>query len=373
MIFVATALLSHVLRVPRWLATLLGSVLVVWQTMTALPDNVDLVGPADGFGGLAFWEIHVEWVDLTAPLFGLVVLLTSLTLLDRISLEALSRRAALVTQMRFAVTLQDLRTVMLLRRQLSHERSRARPWIARRRHSGRRAEWQRAWHGLLRFPGARLIRITVLTILIGATSALVLDGTAPLIVVAGFIAFVIGLELTEPLAQEIDHGDLTDRWPIERGQVYLGLLAAPLIASVPLAIVASVVIGVVGDDSWAVAAIVGLPALLAGIAGAAVSVVSGAPDPVTSVARDATLPPEIAGTANVVKAIWPIAIAVTGQIPILVAETARESGAGAEAAALRGAIFTLLIVFLVAGWIHRRDAIRTWIDNARRESRGVRT
>ena len=373
LIFVAMALLSHVLRVPRWLATLLGSVLVVWQTMTALPDNVDLVGPADGFGGLAFWEIHVEWVDLTAPLFGLVVLLTSLTLLDRISLEALSRRAALVTQMRFAVTLQDLRTVMLLRRQLSHERSRARPWIARRRHSGRRAEWQRAWHGLLRFPGARLIRITVLTVLIGATSALVLDGTAPLIVVAGFIAFVIGLELTEPLAQEIDHGDLTDRWPIERGQVYLGLLAAPLIASVPLAIVASVVIGVVGDDSWAVAAIVGLPALLAGIAGAAVSVVSGAPDPVTSVARDATLPPEIAGTANVVKAIWPIAIAVTGQIPILVAETARESGAGAEAAALRGAIFTLLIVFLVAGWIHRRDAIRTWIDNARRESRGVRT
>jgi hypothetical protein len=122
-----------------------------------------------------------------------------------------------------------------------------------------------------------------------------------------------------------------------------------------------------------VAAVVGVPAIVAGVAGAAVSVVSGAPDPVTSVARDATLPPEIAGTANVVKAIWPIAIAFTGQVPILVAETARQSGSGPEAAALRGAIFTLLVVGLVGGWIHRRDDIRAWIDRARHESRGVRT
>ena len=372
-LFVAAALVAHASRAPRWLATVLGSLVVVWQTSSALPDNVDVVGPADGFGGLALWEIHVEWIDLTAPLFGLVLLAIGFVVLDRISLEALSRRAALVTQMRFAVTLQDLRTVMLLRRQLSHERSRSRPWIGRRRDSGRRAEWQRAWHGLLRFPGARLIRIVVLTLFVGAASALAFDGTAPLAIVSGFVSFVIGLELTEPLAQEIDHGDLTDRWPHERGQVYLGLLAAPLTASLPLAVLVAAVIGVLGDGEWGVAAIVSVPTVVAGLAGAAVSVVSGAPDPVTSVARDATLPPEIAGTANVVKAIWPIAIAIAGQIPILVAESARESGSGPEAAGLRAAIFTLLVIGLVGGWIHRRDAIRAWIDRARQESRGVRT
>ena len=372
-VFVASALVAHALRVPRWLTTVIGALLLLWQALSATPDNVDVVGPADGFGGLAFWEIHVEWIDLTAPLFGLLLATVGFALLGRMSLEALTRRAALVTQMRFAVTLQDLRTVMLLRRQLSHERSRSRPWIIRRRNSGRRADWQRAWQGLLRFPGSRLIRIAVLSILVGATSALVFDGTAPLAVVAGFVSFVIGLELTEPLAQEIDHGDLTDRWPVERGQTYLGLLAAPLVASIPLGIVVAMTLGVVGDRAWAVAAVVGVPAIVAGVAGAAVSVVSGAPDPVTSVARDATLPPEIAGTANVVKAIWPIAIAFTGQVPILVAETARQSGSGPEAAALRGAIFTLLVVGLVGGWIHRRDDIRAWIDRARHESRGVRT
>jgi thiosulfate/3-mercaptopyruvate sulfurtransferase len=373
LVFVAAALVAHTLRAPRWLATVLGSLLVAWQTVSALPDNVNLVGPADGFGGLAFWEIHVEWIDVTAPLFGLLLLTTGLLLLGRVSLEALSRRAVLVSQMRFAVTLQDLRTVMLLRRQLSHERSRARPWIGRRRNSGSRAEWQRSWHGLLRFPGARVVRIVVLTMIVGATSSLVFDGTAPLAIVAGFVSFVIGLELTEPLAQEIDHGDLTDRWPIERGQIHLGLLAAPLAASLPLAVVTAVVLGLIGDDAWTVAVVVGLPTVVAGVAGAAVSVVSGAPDPVTSVARDATLPPEIAGTANIVKAIWPIAITMTGQIPIVVAETARQSGSGPEAAALRGSIFTMLVVGLVGGWIHRRDAIRAWVDRARQESRGVRT
>ncbi len=372
-LFVAAALVAHASRQPGWLATIFGSLLVAWQTVSALPENVNVVGPADGFGGLAFWEIHVEWIDLTAPVFSLVLLGIGLVALERISLEALARRAALVTQMRFAVTLQDLRTVMLLRRQLSHERSRSRPWIVRRRNSGRRTEWQRAWHGLLRFPGTRLIRIVVLTLIVGAAGALAYDGTAPLAVVAGFVSFVIGLELTEPLAQEIDHGDLTDRWPIERGQVYLGLLAAPVVASLSLALVVATLFGVVADGAWSVAVIVSIPAVVAGVAGAAISVVSGAPDPVTSVARDATLPPEIAGTANVVKAIWPIAIAVTGQVPILIAETARESGSGPEAAALRAAIFTVLVIGLVGGWIHRRDAIREWIDRARQESRGVRT
>ena len=47
------------------------------------------------------------------------------------SLEAAERRTELVGQLRFAVTLQDLRTVLVLRRQLAQERPRSRPWIRR--------------------------------------------------------------------------------------------------------------------------------------------------------------------------------------------------------------------------------------------------
>ena len=373
LVFVSSALVVHAMRVPRLVTTVLGASLIVWQVWSALPERVDTIGPADAFGGLAFWEIHVEWIDLVAPAAGLVLLVVGLLMLGRLSMESLSRRSALVSQMRFAVTLQDLRTVMLLRRQLSHERSRSRPWIRRRRGGGRSAEWQRAWQGLFRFPGARVVRTIVLAIAVGLAGGVVFDGTAPLVIVGGFVSFVIGLELTEPLAQEIDHGDLTDRRPVHRGDTYVRLLYAPLVASIPFAALSGLALALTSDDAWSVAAIVCIPSIVAGVAGAAVSVVSGAPDPLNSVARDATLPPEIAGTANVIKAIWPIAIAISGQIPLLVAESARESGSGADATAARGAIFSLLIVGLVVGWIHRRDVIRAWIERAREESRGART
>ena len=371
-LYVGSALVAHALRIPRWIVTGLGTGLVVWQFVSALPDRVDTVGPADSFGGLAFWEIRVEWIDVVAPIFSVVLLMVGLNSLGRFSVEALSRRAALVTQLRFAVTLQDLRTVMLLRRQLSHERSRRRPWIRRTRGSGPNGEWQRAWHGILRFPGARLVRTAALAVVAGAAVGGAMNGTAPLAVVAGFVSFVIGLELIEPLAQEVDHGDLTDRLPVERGETYLRLLVVPLLVSIPFAVMAGVTTGLVGDDAWSVAVISSVPALLAGLAGAAVNVVTGAPDPITTISRDATLPPEIAGTANVIKAIWPIAIAISGQVPILVAEAARETGSGAEAAAVRGAIFTVLVIGVVAAWIHRRDAVRAWLERAREESQRSR-
>ena len=371
LLHVASALVAHSLRVPRWTTTAIGSTLVVWQFFSALPEHTDTIGPADAFGGLAFWEIRVQWIDLVAPVVSIALLGIGLGTLGRFSVEALSRRAALVSQLRFAVTLQDLRTVMLLRRQLSHERSRARPWIRRRSGRGANAEWQRAWHGLLRFPGARIVRTSVLAMIAGAAAGAVMNGSAPLVALAGFMTFVIGLELTEPLAQEVDHGDLTDRIPTERGMTYLRLLSAPLVASLPVAALVFVAFGIVSGE-WTVAAIACTPAVAAGLAGAAVNIVSGAPDPITSIARDATLPPEIAGTANVIKALWPIAIAVAGQVPILVAESARESGSGAEAAATRGAIFVVLVIGLVGAWIHRRDAIRSWVERARQESQSSR-
>ena len=47
-----------------------------------------------------------------------------------LSLEAAERRTSLVGQLKFAVTLQDLRTVLVLRRQLAMELPRSRPWIS---------------------------------------------------------------------------------------------------------------------------------------------------------------------------------------------------------------------------------------------------
>ena len=71
--------------------------------------------------------------------------------------EPLVRRGDLVSQLRFAVTMQDLRTVVLLRRQLRGEQPRDPPWFglrptltaARRQ----RAIWQRGLAGPAALPG----------------------------------------------------------------------------------------------------------------------------------------------------------------------------------------------------------------------------
>ena len=65
------------------------------------------------------------------------------------------RRAGLVAQLRFAVTLQDIRTVVLLRRQLSQETPRNRPWIPMKRGGRLPPIWRRDWQSYFRFPLVR--------------------------------------------------------------------------------------------------------------------------------------------------------------------------------------------------------------------------
>jgi len=289
----------------------------------------------------------------------MAVLFIGFLMLGRQSLEAQSRRAALVTQLRFAVTLQDLRTVLIIRRQLGHEQSRRRPWIRTKQGHGSYVEWQRTMHGLLRFPLSRILRVVSLSIVAGFAGLGVLEGTVPLAIVGGVAFFLIGLEMLEPLAQEIDHGDRTDGYPVERGPMYLRLTHASLALSIPLAAIWIATIGTFHAQWWAVAGIGVLPAVTAGLAGAAINIVSGAPDPVASSAQSNLMPPEVAGTANVIKAMWPVVVAVTGQIPLVAAQGAAERGQGPEAAAVRSAIAIVLVCGLVAAWIHRRDASRT--------------
>jgi len=366
--FVGGALVAHSLRVSRWAATLFGGALITWQFVSALPANAHWIGPGDATGDLPLWGERVDASDLVAVAVGIALLALGFLMLGRQSLEAQSRRSALVTQLRFAVTLQDLRTVLIIRRQLSHEQSRRRPWVRIPRGGGSYTEWRRTLDGILRFPISRVFRIIVLVAIAGFAGRGILNGTTPLVLVGGVSFFLVGLELLEPLAQEIDHGDRTDSYPVERGPLYLRLTHASLAISVPLAVL-WMTIGSFGTDRWVVFGIGALPAVAAGLAGAAINIVSGAPDPVASSANSNLMPPEVAGTANVIKAVWPVLIAIVGQVPILVAENAIETGNGPEAAATRAAIAVVLLVGLIGAWIHRRDAIRNWMDVAARESR----
>jgi hypothetical protein len=100
--------------------------------------------------------------------------------------------------------MQDLRTVILLRRQLSHEHTRARPWLRLPSRGGGDPVRRRGWHSLLRLPVGRLVRMVALAAAIGACQVAVLRGTTPLVAVSALLSFVLGLEVLEPLSQEVD-------------------------------------------------------------------------------------------------------------------------------------------------------------------------
>ena len=367
-LFVTAALLSHGFHFRHWLSTALGGGLVIWQLGSTATDS-SVPGPADLFGGLALWGDRVRAVEIIPSVaIGLISIL-SFFLLGRQSLEALSRRSALVAQLRFAVTLQDLRTVALLRRQLSQERSRSRPWIRLRRNKGYTTEWHRGWQGILRFPASRLVRLVTLGVLAGLCLVAAYNGTTAAIVGTGLAVFIIGLELLEPLAQEIDQGDRTDAYPKARGLIFLALLTPSFAASFLIAAVMTLTMGMAQPEMWTTALIISVPAAAAGLSGAAINIAAGSPDQITTTVQQNMMPSEVAGTVSLVKAIWPLALSTAGSLPVVGARLAANNGNAPEAAAFRITIAVVLGIGLIIGWIRFRDDIKNSMNQAALESR----
>jgi hypothetical protein len=194
MLFVIAALLVHGLGIPRWTTTAIGTAIVGWQGAVTFGDT-NTAGPFDFIGSISRW-----WLNGVQPqdVVGIVVVLAfaalAVYLAGNLSLEALSRRSALVSQMKFAVTLQDLRTVVLLRRQLSQEHMRVKPWVKVPRIFRRDIIVGRGLRSLMHFPLRRVVRMKLLTMTAAAALVMAFRGTSPAIVVAGLLLFIVGLD-----------------------------------------------------------------------------------------------------------------------------------------------------------------------------------
>lgn len=346
-----------------WLATLVGGALMAWS----IADVADKVPSAPGtiIGRLALWPLRTDPLALAGVVAAMVLVALGMRLVAGTSLEAAERRTALVGQLRFAVTLQDLRTVLVLRRQLAQERPRSRPWIPA---FGRRARfpvWQRGLRSVARWPASRIVRVVVLAAVAGLAMRGVWSGTTPLVLLAGLALWVAALDAAEPLGQEIDHPGRTDAYPSDRGRLFL--LHLPVVAAVSIAtgLVAGVVALVpVGNPvPSGVALLVGaVGGLLAGC-GAVVSVVQGAPQAVDVLAIST---PEIAGSRTVFRTVWPPGLAVLGTLPILAARAAERgvSDPPPVSAALTVVMPLTIVVVILGGWVRFRDDIHAWMKNA---------
>lgn len=371
--FVVIATLVHVSRTPRWAGSLTATALLVWQLFAALP-RTHVSGPFDTVGGLALWTLHPNALDLASVAVVLIAGVIAMETVDRLSIEALARRSALVSQLRFAVTLQDIRTVVVLRRQLGGEHARQQPWLRWRGLAKRNAVMGRSFAGVMRFPVRRILRMSLLTVGAAACEVMAWRGSAPMAVLSGILLFIVGLDAIEPLSQEIDQPDRTDALPVERGPLHIRLLVVPSIFLIVFLVLGTAMAVVMepSGTTLSIALMCGPVALLAGVAGATVNVVMGAPDPLSGATSGLAMPPEVTGMTTLLRAAWPVAIASIGSLPILSARWAADNGFHVLGSALRSSLGVCIMLGLVGGWVVQRDAIKTWFRNMQTESRGAK-
>ena len=210
-------MIVHVLHLPRWLATGLALLVLVAQGF-AIAGRIP--GPGDSIGSFALWGMRVHAVDIVGIAVVIALGIVAVALAGNLRVEPLVRRGDLVTQLHFAVTMQDLRTVVLLRRQLRGEQPRTAAVVRLRPtltgspsscHLATRLARPPALPGRPPDPdgGPRVAA--------GVASVAVLRGTTPAIAGIGIALYLLGLDAVEPLSQEIDHPDHTDGVPIARG------------------------------------------------------------------------------------------------------------------------------------------------------------
>lgn len=354
------ALATHGLRIPRPLASGCLAALAGWQVLAVIPDH-SIPGPMDPFGHLVLWPLdHRPWA-VVAPIMAAVSAVVGLAVAGRLSAEALARRSRLVSQLRFAATVQDVRTVLLLRRQLGLEHCRVEPWFRLRL---RRAHptVARSVRGFAHYPARRLGRVVLLMAIAAAAHTAVWAGTSALAVVAGIALFVAGLDLCESLSQEVDQADLADSFPRERGELFLRHLVAPAVVSVMLVgVVALVAVALrPGVDTALMTLIVAPTALVGGFAGSVVNIVRGAPDQLTEANETLYMPPEVSGLTTLIRSAWPPIVSVAAQLPSVIALEAQRQGSDPWSSAARASLAVAVLVVLVGGWVRQRDKIRRW-------------
>jgi hypothetical protein len=355
------ALLASGNRVGTRVATLIGVVLVAWDLADLVTNRRTSFGTA--FASVALLPISSDTVAIAGAV-GAAVVVVALTVagLARIggsSIEAAQRRARLVGELRFAATLQDVRTVIVLHRQLALQLPRRRPWFrvgGKRRAAGTGILvcWTRDWQGIARWPGNRLLRQLALGLIAGGALAAVWHGTPALVLVAGIALFLAGLDATEGLAQETDHPLLPASYPVIFGRLLVLHLLAPACLVLLGELAGFAVIAAFSGTATAleVGAMVLVPGALAATAAAATSVVLGMPSTnVRSFGSELGLP-EIGTLLVILRQLLPPAIAILAVAPVAVAEGTTHGSPAAGAAATLAV--PLLAVAGVVAWLQTR-------------------
>jgi hypothetical protein len=335
-------------------ANLIGGVVVVWALVDAVTGHA--TSPTAQLGRIALLPLDWSAFAVIGIVLPLALAGMGLARVGHMSLEQLRDRARLVGELRFAATLQDMRSVIVLHRELAQELPRTTPWWrARARHGG--PVWQRDWRGLARWPVSRVTRAVAFAVVVGLAGVGLWHGVDALVLLAGIALFLLGVDAVEGLAQETDHPERPEQYPVVWGELVLSHLLAPAVVLFAFAVVAALAIGAITGslDALAVAAITIVPATMAGVAGAALSVVMGAPPP--TLYLDLGFP-ELTTLWLVLRQVLGPLLVIAAFVPLAVGDNAYADGStGALGTTLTFAFVPLVLAVLALVWMRSRTAV----------------
>jgi hypothetical protein len=336
-------------------ANAIGGLLVAWALVDVVGEHAS--SPTAQVARVAVWPLTSSAFVALGVVVPLALVGLGLIRIGHASLEPLRERARLIGELRFAATLQDMRSVIVLHRELAQELPRARPWWQRHSHRGGPC-WQRDWRGLARWPVSRILRTVVLAAVVALSAVGLWHGVDALVLLAGITLFLVGVDAVEGLAQETDHPERPEQYPVVWGELVIAHLLAPAVILLGLALVALLASAAITGSAadLAVAAITVVPAALAGVVAAGLSVVIGAPPP--TLYLDFGFP-ELTTLWLVFRQVLAPLLVVIAFVPIVVAHHAfTDQGSGAAVgAALTAALGSGILVIGASVWLRSRRLV----------------
>lgn len=350
-----SALVANGIGVSQRVGMVLGGAVVGSAALGAQPGVWSLWEEA---GALVLWPAGAparSWLTVVAVA---AVVAVGVFVVERASLEQAQRRSKLVGELRFAATMQDLRTTIVVRRQLAQEQSRTRPWVRRVWWAPARFPvWRRDWRGVMRWPPVRAGRVLVLGLLAGLAARAYWSGTAALIVAAAGLIWLAAVDATEGLGQETDHPDRAATTPVPALELYVRHLPAALVVTaIPAAIAMAVLVAGEADAELSWAALLSAVGLTVTAAlGAALSIVRGPPDPIHPVEA---VVPEYALFRMLFHHAWPPALTLLGLLPVVQLFSARRLGVDMELFGVADVALLLGVVVAFSVWRLRAAILR---------------
>ncbi len=348
-----SALVASGVRLRARDANLVGAIVVLWSAADVVTGHA--TSPTAQLGRVALLPLTSSALAIAGVLVPLALAGIGLARVGHTSLEQLRDRARLVGELRDAATLQDMRSVIVLHRELAQELPRATPWWhARGAHGG--PAWQRDWRGLARWPVSRVSRALAFAVVVALAGVGLWHGVDALVLLAGIALFLLGVDAVEGLAQETDHPERPEQYPVVWGDLVLSHLFAPAVVLFVCAVAVALAVGAITGslDALAVAAITVVPATLAGVTGAALSVVMGAPPP--TLYLDLGFP-ELTNLWLVLRQVLGPLLVIASFVPLAAGANAWSDGKSAPGTTLAFACIPLVLAVAAALWMRSRTVV----------------